>query len=127
MKLGTNEGYIHYCETAPAARGKSVYSSVLNRIAEENKDLHNIFICVDAENAPSIRGIEKAGFRESERIEVTLILKIPFCRVFASSSSSRESHRSYRVFWPLVRRPLGLCKRLLARVFRPWRKRGGST
>lgn len=127
MKLEQNEGYIHYCETAPEARGKSVYPSVLNRIVEENKDLYNIYICVDSENAPSKRGVEKVGFRERERVEVKQILKIPFYRVFASSSSPKESRRSYRVFWPLVRRSLGLCKRLLVRAFRPWRKRGGST
>lgn len=126
MKLGSNEGYIHYCETSPQARGKSIYPSVLSRIVEENKNLDNIFICVDAENAPSIRGVEKAGFRERERVEVRRILKIPLYRVFASSSSHRESRRSYRAFWPLVRRSLGLCRRLLAKALRPRRKTDGS-
>ncbi len=126
MKIEKNEGYIHYCETAPWARGKGIYPSVLSRIAKDHKNLENIFIAVESENVSSIRGVEKAGFRERERVEVALILKVPLYRVFASSSSPRGSRRSYRVFWPLVRRSLGLCKRPLAKAFRPWRKTDGS-
>lgn len=118
MKLEKNEGFVHYCETAPWARGKGVYPAVLRRIAEDHKDLDNLFICVDSENTPSIRGVEKAGFKERERVKVNMIMKIPVYNVFASSSLPRGSRRSYRAFWPLVRRSLGLCKRLLARAVR---------
>ena len=126
MKLGGNEGYIHYCETAPWARGKSVYPTVLSQIIDDHKDLDDIFIAVESENSPSIRGVEKAGFRERERVEVKQILKIPFYRVSALSSSPRESRRSYRAFWPLVRRSLGLSRRLLAKVFHLLRRRDGN-
>jgi len=66
MKLKKNEGYIHYCETAPWARGKALYPSVLRRIVEDHRGLDNLFIAVESTNASSIRGVEKTGFRERE-------------------------------------------------------------
>jgi len=66
MKLEKNEACIHYCETAPWARGKSIYPSVLSRIAEDHRGYGDLFICVDSQNTASIRGVEKAGFRERE-------------------------------------------------------------
>lgn len=125
MKLEKNEGYIHYCETAPWARGKAIYPSVLSRIAEDHKNLENIFIAVESENASSVRGVEKAGFKERERVEVKQILKIPLYGVFAPSSSARDSRRSYRVFWPLVRKSFGFCKHILEKLLRyAWNKSG---
>lgn len=126
MRLEKNEGYIHYCETAPWARGKSVYPSVLSKIVEDHKEMENIYICVDSENAPSIRGVEKAGFRERESVIIRTILKVPIYRVSRSSSSPRGPRRSYRAFWPLVRRSLGLSRRLLARILRPTAGSGGK-
>ena len=106
------------------ARGKGIYPAVLSRIAEDNKELDGLFICVDDENKASIRGVEKAGFRERERITLRIILRMPFYHVSALSSLPRGSRRSYRVFWPLVIRSLGLCKRLLAK--RMCRGRNGN-
>jgi methionyl-tRNA formyltransferase len=64
-KLRKNEIFIHYCETAPEARGKNIYPNVLGKIIKEhsNKD---ILISVNEENIASIKGVEKVGFRERE-------------------------------------------------------------
>ncbi len=118
MKLEKNEACIHYCETAPWARGKSIYPSVLSRIAEDHRGYGDLFICVDSQNTASIRGVEKAGFRERERVEVRRVLKISLYRVSASSLLLKGSRRSYRAFWPLAMRLLALCRRRLAKALR---------
>jgi RimJ/RimL family protein N-acetyltransferase len=119
MKLEKNEGYIHYCETAPWARGKGIYPAVLSRIAEDHENLCNLFICVNSENKASLRGVEKVGFKERERIDLRIILRIPFYHVSVLSPFCRVPCRSYRVFWPFIIRLLGTCKgKLVKKVFR---------
>ena len=53
------------CVTNPAFRGKSIYPYVINTVARDQikSGVHEVFINVNPENASSIRGIEKAGFR----------------------------------------------------------------
>ncbi len=66
-KIKQSEAYIHYCETAPEARGKNIYPDVLSRIINDFKDKYkNIYISTNIKNLTSRRGIEKAGFRERE-------------------------------------------------------------
>jgi len=60
--LQKGEAYIHYCETAPTARGKNIFAHVLVLIREDYTQFSNVFICVNATNHASIRSIEKAGF-----------------------------------------------------------------
>ncbi|OCA88919.1 N-acetyltransferase [Pseudobacillus wudalianchiensis] len=74
-KLDRNAVYIHYCETAPAARGKGVYPYVISTIA---KDFQNktVLICVNNKNIPSIKGVKKAGFKPVESVTVIALLGI---------------------------------------------------
>ncbi|HPS74402.1 MAG TPA: hypothetical protein PLD52_08920 [Bacteroidales bacterium] len=62
MELQENEAYIHFCETAPMARGKNIFAHVLSRISEEYQHCNNVYICVNNKNKASIRSIEKAGY-----------------------------------------------------------------
>lgn len=64
-RLKKDEIFIHYCETAPEARGKNIYPHVLSNISEEHKD-KEILISVNDENIASKKGVEKVGFRERE-------------------------------------------------------------
>lgn len=51
------------CRTAENSRGKGLYGMALNRITGEKAyEKANFYMLVSEENAPSIRGIEKAGF-----------------------------------------------------------------
>ena len=62
MELKENEAYIHFCETAPVARGKNIFAHILSRISEEYQHCNNVYICVNFKNKASIRSIEKAGY-----------------------------------------------------------------
>lgn len=64
-KLKDDEVFIHYCETAPMARGLGIYPFVLSKIINDFFNKKKI-ISVDAKNTPSIRGIKKVGFKERE-------------------------------------------------------------
>ncbi|RXI25322.1 hypothetical protein [Aliarcobacter trophiarum] len=79
-KLKENELFIHYCETAPEARGKNIYPHVLSNIIDDYKD-KDILISVDDENIASKKGVEKVGFRERERVNVLIILGMKFIKV----------------------------------------------
>ena len=79
-KLKENEVFIHYCETAPKARGKNIYPHVLSNIIKEHQD-KDILISVNDENIASKKGVEKVGFRERERVKVLILLGIKFIKV----------------------------------------------
>lgn len=78
-QLKKNEVYIHYCETAPIARGKNIYPYVISEIAKEfsGKD---VLICVNEKNTPSVNGVKKAGFKPMQLISIFAILGIVFRR-----------------------------------------------
>ena len=60
------------CHTDNAFRGKGIYPYMLVHIYRELLTAHKeIYILVSPENAPSIRGIEKAGFRKVARVKTT--------------------------------------------------------
>lgn len=81
-KIKQNEAYIHYCETAPEARGKNIYPAVLSRIVNDFKDKYkNIYISTNIKNIASRRGIEKAGFKEIEKIRIIVILGIKIKKI----------------------------------------------
>lgn len=84
MKLKRNESFIHYCETAPSARGMNIYPAVLSRICNDFREKTSILISCNAKNSASIRGIEKAGFRERERVQVLIIMGIKRIKVVKS-------------------------------------------
>lgn len=79
-QLKENEVFIHYCETAPEARGKNIYPHVLSNIIEEHQD-KDILISVNDENIASKKGVEKVGFREREREKVLILLGLKFTKV----------------------------------------------
>lgn len=62
--LGKKGPAIGNCLTSEAYRGQSVYPKMINRIATASIEngVPEVFIIVNAGNAASIRGIEKAGF-----------------------------------------------------------------
>ncbi|NQT71765.1 MAG: hypothetical protein HQ553_03220 [Chloroflexi bacterium] len=61
-KLDQGEVFIHYCETAPMARGRNIFPFVLLRIVKDFPDQNRVLISVNSKNNSSIRGIVKAGF-----------------------------------------------------------------
>ncbi|WP_419233768.1 hypothetical protein [Aliarcobacter cryaerophilus] len=79
-KLKKDEVFIHYCETAPEARGKNIYPHVLSNIIKEHQD-KDILISVNDENIASKKGVEKVGFRERERVKVLILLGMKFIKV----------------------------------------------
>lgn len=82
-KIEKDEAFIHYCETAPEARGKNIYPTVLSKIVTDLKDKYkNIYISTNIKNKASRRGIEKAGFRE--RVHLLIILGIKIKRTLRS-------------------------------------------
>jgi len=72
--LKENELFIHYCETAEEARGKSIYPGVLAKIVKDFKEKYTIYISTSLKNQASIKAIEKAGFKEKERKKITAFL-----------------------------------------------------
>jgi hypothetical protein len=63
------------CVTIPDYKGKSIYPFVINHIAGEVlKEENEVFIIVNSDNASSIRGIEKAGFKLHTKIKAKRFL-----------------------------------------------------
>ncbi len=84
MKLKKDEAFIHYCETAPSSRGMSIYPAVLSHIVNDFRDKASVMISCNAKNNSSIKSIEKAGFRERERVHVLIIMGIKRIKVLNS-------------------------------------------
>ena len=65
LRLGAKECEIMFCLTLPEYRGRGLYPSALRAIQRYLKaqGYRRCFICVSDDNASSIRGIEKSGFR----------------------------------------------------------------
>ena len=81
-KIKKDEAYIHYCETAPEARGKNIYPAVLSKIVSDFKnEYNNIYIATVIKNEASRIGIEKAGFKEIERVHLLIILGIKIKKI----------------------------------------------
>ncbi|MGB2805667.1 MAG: hypothetical protein WBD64_12325 [Candidatus Zixiibacteriota bacterium] len=76
MRLKEDEAFIHYCETAPEARRNNIYPYVLTKIVDDFKDRKKIFVSVNAKNVASMKGVEKAGFREARRWKLLVVLGI---------------------------------------------------
>lgn len=80
MKLKPNQHFIHYCETAPQARGKGVYPAVLSKIVDDFKDRGEILMSINAKNIASIKGAQKAGFKEVGGVKILVIFGMKFIR-----------------------------------------------
>lgn len=74
MDLQSGEVYIHFCMTAPFARGKNIFPHILCYIADQFAECKKVYICVNAKNLPSIKSIEKAGFMPIKKIFVIAFL-----------------------------------------------------
>jgi RimJ/RimL family protein N-acetyltransferase len=75
LRLDDGECEIKFCVTFPEFRGRGLYPAALHAIQAylKKRGFHRCFICVKSDNAASIRGIEKAGFR---RVGMTRLRKI---------------------------------------------------
>lgn len=73
---------IKYCYTSPECRGRGVYPKVLRTIVRHAIDMGNrhVFMSVLADNQPSIRGIEKAGFALVGSVRFMKFCGIPIMR-----------------------------------------------
>jgi len=74
-KITEKESFIHYCETAPQARGKNIFTAVLSHIGRQFAG-NKILISADQLNRSSIRSIKKSGFIECERIHLIIFFGI---------------------------------------------------
>lgn len=68
-ELRFREIFIHFCETAPRARGRRVFPAVLSRILEEWPG-RRVWMAIDASNTSSRRAAERAGFRPVEELVI---------------------------------------------------------
>jgi ribosomal protein S18 acetylase RimI-like enzyme len=82
IRIPVGDAFIHYCETAPSARGTGVYPAVLAHITSElrARGIREITISTTLDNQASRRGIEKAGFEEMRRFDLILVLGMPIQR-----------------------------------------------
>ncbi len=79
LRLGDRECEIRFCLTFPEFRGRGLYPAALRAIQRYLKErgFERCFICVRDDNRPSIRGIEKSGFRFAGRARLRKIFGIP--------------------------------------------------
>jgi GNAT superfamily N-acetyltransferase len=78
IELLPDDAYIHYCATAPAARGRGIYPQVIAHVAEQARarGARRVLIWAERDNVASQRGIARAGFVP----EKTVTLSIRFGR-----------------------------------------------
>jgi hypothetical protein len=64
LDLPAGARYVHYCETAPAARGRHAYPAALAHIAAEfgARSPQGVWISTDERNTASVHGITRGGF-----------------------------------------------------------------
>ena len=79
LRLRERECEIRFCLTFPEFRGKGVYPAALRAIQKylTERGFERCFICVRDDNRPSIRGIEKSGFRFAGKTRLRKIFGIP--------------------------------------------------
>lgn len=78
ITLASHEVFIQYCETAPVARGKNIFTEVLLKIGEASAN-KRVLISVDERNTSSQKSMAKAGFEELYRKRIRVILG--FCMI----------------------------------------------
>ena len=74
LELGPEDAYLHYCETAPAARGLGIYPQVLALAAEGalERGCRRVLIWTDADNVASRNGIARAGFVPEREVKLVI-------------------------------------------------------
>lgn len=91
MDLYSGQMFIHYCETAPTARGQHIYTHVLSRIAAEFSGDYQILISTSAHNIASIKGITKAGYEEITRKRLMGLLGFKICQTLKKKQRRNRS------------------------------------
>jgi hypothetical protein len=91
LKIAAEDAYVHYCETSSDARGGGIYPAVLHHIVMDLKgrSAREVIIATSAENLASGRGIEKAGFVETERHEIRIVAGLGFTARIQARSDTR--------------------------------------
>jgi RimJ/RimL family protein N-acetyltransferase len=76
--LGKKEAEFKFGLTFPQYRGRGLQPLVLDAMAQylQKKGFQRVFACVLPENKPSIRGIEKAGFKRVGKTRLRKILGV---------------------------------------------------
>lgn len=84
LRLGTQEAEIKYSLTLPPFRGRGVYPRVLKNIVRflGQRGFNRAFICVREDNQPSIRAIEKAGFKSVGRVHLRKMMGVQVSKRF---------------------------------------------
>ncbi len=72
--MSSGDIHIGPCHTAPSHRGRGIYRNVLRVICRDTQT--GAYMMVHEENAPSIKGIEAAGFRHIGTVERAGIFKV---------------------------------------------------
>lgn len=97
LRLENSECEVKFCLTFPEFRGKGLYPAALRAIQHYLKmqGCLQCFICVEADNIASIRGIEKAGFQRvgSTRLRKVLGVQVskprPTCELAHTTGDQR--------------------------------------
>ena len=78
IKLKEGEACIYDCYTNKKFRGQGLYPSMLKYLKGyfKEKGFNKVYIYVEANNIPSIKGIEKAGFKKEDSIKYLRILGV---------------------------------------------------
>ena len=87
IDLGIDEGEIKYSLTLPQFRGKGIYPATLIKVQRYLKEhgYKRVYICVEHDNLPSIKGIEKAGFKFVTSINLIKIAGVQLSKKYAAS------------------------------------------
>ncbi len=87
IELDSDEGEIKYSLTLPELRGKGFYPATLIRIQRflREKGYKRVFICAREDNRPSIKGIEKAGFKRVAEVNLVKIMGVQLSKRYAAS------------------------------------------
>ncbi len=99
LSLGKEDAEVKYCLTLPAFRGRGLYPATLRSIASflRKRSFRRLFICVHRDNAPSIAGIEKAGFSREAEIRLRKALGIQISTPFTPKEVQDDfGHRNRR-------------------------------
>ncbi len=86
IKVHDGEGEIKYSLTLPQFRGKGIYPATLIAIQKYLREHghRRVYICAKHDNLPSIKGIEKAGFKFVTNINLIKIMGIQVNKKYAA-------------------------------------------
>lgn len=93
IDLAVDEGEIKYSLTLPQFRGKGIYPATLIKIQRSlgKNGYRRVYICAKNDNLPSIRGIEKAGFKFITEINVIKIMGIQLNKRYVNGYRKKNS------------------------------------